>query len=135
MIVSSTEIEVRYAETDMMGIVYHANYLPWLEIGRTNLLKELNLPYKELEEAGKFLPVLEINVKYLKPAKYDDRIEILTTMKDKPLARIHMEYEVKRSEELLATAYSVHAFMNKEGTPIKPPEDFLSIIEEAFDKS
>ena len=117
----------------MMGIVYHANYLPWLEIGRTKLMKEIGLPYKDLEDGGKLLPVLEVNLKYLKPAKYDDRIEIITTMKDRPMARIRMEYEIRKNEETLATGYSIHAFMNRNGQPIKPPESFLSIIDRAFD--
>jgi acyl-CoA thioester hydrolase len=60
MIQSRTQVTVRYAETDMMGVVYHGSYLPWLEIGRTTLLKEMGLPYRELEAAGYFLPVLEV---------------------------------------------------------------------------
>ena len=63
MIVSRSQVTVRYAETDMMGIVYHANYLPWFEIGRTTLLKELGLPYRQLEAEGYRLPVLEISAK------------------------------------------------------------------------
>ena len=63
MIVSRSQVTVRYAETDMMGIVYHANYLTWFEIGRTTLLKELGLPYRQLEAEGYRLPVLEISAK------------------------------------------------------------------------
>ena len=81
MLVSETEMSVRYAETDMMGIVYHGNYLPWFEVGRTNLMKELGMPYRELEAQGLYLPVLEVGVRYIKSARYDDRLTIVTSWK------------------------------------------------------
>jgi acyl-CoA thioester hydrolase len=121
MIRSRSEVTVRYAETDMMGIVYHANYLPWFEIGRTHLLKEIGLPYRRLEAEGYRLPVLEATVKYLRPALYDDTLTILTVMGEKPLLRIRLNYEVRRGEELLATGATVHAFVDREGRPIRPP--------------
>src|SRR5687768_2534532 len=101
MIESRCQVTVRYAETDMMGVVYHGNYLPWFEIGRTTLLKELGLPYRELEESGFRLPVLEVGAKYFRPAVYDDTLTIVTRMKEKPVLRIHLEYEVRRGDELL----------------------------------
>ncbi|HRG57116.1 MAG TPA: thioesterase family protein, partial [Lacunisphaera sp.] len=72
MLESRVQITVRYAETDMMGIVYHGNYLPWFEVGRTTLLKECGLPYRELEAQGYRLPVIELGTKFFKPALYDD---------------------------------------------------------------
>ncbi|MCH6258021.1 acyl-CoA thioesterase [Puniceicoccaceae bacterium K14] len=128
MIESVSKITVRYAETDAMGIVYHANYMPWLEIGRTQLLKEIGFPYKQLEEDNLLLPVLEINLKYKRPAKYDDEITVITQFKEKPLVKIHLDYQVKRGEELLATGYSVHAFMNRDGQPLKAPRHFIDSI-------
>src|SRR5687768_17754441 len=83
MIESRTQVVVRYAETDMMGVVYHGNYLPWFEVGRTTLLKELGLPYRQLEADGYRLPVLEVSAKYLRPAVYDDTITIVTVLRDK----------------------------------------------------
>ena len=103
MIQSRTEIAVRYAETDMMGVVYHGSYLPWFEVGRTTLLREQGLPYRELEAGGFRLPVLEVAVRYLKPARYDDAVTIVTTLRERPLLRIRLEYEVLRGSELLAT--------------------------------
>ncbi len=103
MIQSRVKVTVRYAETDMMGIVYHANYLPWFEVGRTTLLKEIGVPYKKLEADGFRLPVLEVEAKYLRPALYDDTLEIVTTLRERPLLRIYLEYEVRRRDELLAT--------------------------------
>src|SRR3954471_2913652 len=99
MIVSRSQVTVRYAETDMMGVVYHGNYMPWFEIGRTTLLKEMGLPYRQLEEEGYRLAVLEVSEKYPRPALYDDTITILTTLAEKPLLRIRLNYEVKRGEE------------------------------------
>jgi acyl-CoA thioester hydrolase len=120
MIQSRVQVTVRYAETDMMGIVYHANYLPWFEVGRTTLLKEIGVPYKKLEEEGFRLPVLEISAKYLRPAVYDDTLEVVTTLTE-AAPRIRLEYEVRRGDELLATGTSVHAFVDREGKPVRPP--------------
>jgi acyl-CoA thioester hydrolase len=132
MFQSRTQITVRYAETDMMGIVYHANYLPWFEIGRTNLLKENGLPYRRLEADGYRLPVLEITAKYLRPALYDDTLTILTTLREKPLLRIKLDYEVRRGDELLATGCSLHAFVNFRGEPVRPPAEFANKMNEVF---
>lgn len=121
MIESRAQITVRYAETDMMGVVYHGSYLPWFEIGRTTLLKELGLPYRELEAAGYRLPVLEVTAKYFRPAVYDDLITVVTTMREKLLLRIRLDYEVRRGDELLATGHTVHAFIDREGKPVRPP--------------
>ena len=132
MIQSRVQVTVRYAETDMMGIVYHANYLPWFEVGRTTLLKEIGVPYKRLEEEGFRLPVLEISAKYLRPAVYDDTVEIVTTIRERPLLRIRLEYEVRRGDELLATGASVHAFVDKDGRPVRPPQWASELIGKAF---
>jgi acyl-CoA thioester hydrolase len=132
MIHSKVEVTVRYAETDMMGIVYHANYLPWFEVGRTTLLKEIGVSYRKLEEEGFRLPVLEIAAKYLRPAVYDDTVVIHTTLREKPLLRIRLEYEVKRGTELLATGMSVHAFVDRQGRPIRPPAWAAEQLAKAF---
>src|SRR4051812_11865463 len=100
MIQSRAQVTVRYAETDMMGIVYHGNYLPWFEIGRTTLLKEQGLPYRQLEADGYRLPVLEIGAKYHRPALYDDTLTIVTTMREKPSLRIRLEYEILNGDVL-----------------------------------
>ncbi|MDD2764310.1 MAG: thioesterase family protein [Opitutaceae bacterium] len=130
MIQSRVQVTVRYAETDMMGIVYHGSYLPWFEVGRTTLLKEHGLPYRELEAAGYRLPVLEVGVKYLKPAFYDDTLTIVTTLDEKPLLRIQLAYEVRRGDELLATGHTVHAFIDREGRPVRPPAHFTRRMNE-----
>lgn len=132
MIESRTQIAVRYAETDMMGIVYHGSYLPWFEVGRTTLLKENGLPYRELEARGYLLPVIELGTKFLKPALYDDTVTIITRLPERPSLRIRLEYEVRRGEELLVTGFTIHAFINKAGEPVRPPAYFADRMRELF---
>lgn len=132
MIKSRTEIAVRYAETDMMGVVYHGSYLPWFEVGRTTLLREQGLPYRELEAGGFRLPVLEVAVRYLRPARYDDTLTILTTLRERPLLRIRLEYEVLLGDELLATGSTLHAFIDHGGKPVRPPARFVAAMDRAF---
>ncbi|MEI6590245.1 MAG: thioesterase family protein [Verrucomicrobiota bacterium] len=132
MLTSETQIRVRYAETDMMGFVYHAHYLPWFEIGRTELFKQVGISYKELEAQGFRLPVLEVSVKYLKPAYYDDLITVKTTLIEKPLLRFNLTYEIKRTDELLTTGSSMHAFIDKEGRPVRPPQWAADLISKAL---
>lgn len=133
MIQSRSQVTVRYAETDMMGVVYHGSYLPWFEVGRTTLLKELGLRYRDLEAKGYYLPVLEVGIKYLRSAMYDDTLTIVTTLRERPLLRISLEYEVLRGDELLATGRTVHAFIDKStGKPVRPPADALALMTAAF---
>jgi acyl-CoA thioester hydrolase len=132
MLTSRCTIAVRYAETDMMGIAYHGSYLPWFEVGRTTLLKENGFPYAQLERDGYRLPVLEAQAKYLRPAYYDDELTIVTTMVEKPLLRIRLEYKVLRGDELITTGYTTHAFINHDGRPVRPPTAFLQAMETRF---
>ncbi len=132
MLQSRTEVTVRYAETDMMGVVYHGNYLPWFEIGRTTLLREQGFPYRQMEADGFRLPVIEVQLKYRRPAVYDDTVTILTTMREKPGLRIKLDYEVMRGEELLATGSTLHAFIDHDGRPVRPPKAFATRMAEVF---
>jgi acyl-CoA thioester hydrolase len=132
MLESRTQITVRYAETDMMGIVYHGNYLPWFEVGRTALLRENGLPYRELEAQGFLLPVIELGSKFFKPALYDDTVTVITRLQERPLLRIRLDYEVRRGEELLVTGFTIHAFINKAGEPVRPPAYFTARMRELF---
>jgi len=132
MIQSRVQVTVRYAETDMMGIVYHANYLPWFEVARTALLREQGFPYRQLETDGYRIPVLEVAAKFVRPALYDDTLTIVATMKEKPLLRIRLEYEVFRGEELLATGHSSHAFCDLHGRPTRPPSAFVAKMSALF---
>ena len=135
MIQAQAEVVVRYAETDMMGVVYHGSYLPWFEVGRTHLLRQHGVVYRQLETEGFFLPVLEVNVRYLRPARYDDTITIVTTLREKPVLRIRLDYEVRRGDELLATGQTTHAFIDRNGRPVRPPTVFSEKMDELFPSS
>jgi acyl-CoA thioester hydrolase len=132
MIQSRAQVTVRYAETDMMGIVYHGNYLPWFEVARTQLLREQGFPYRQLETDGYRIPVLEVAAKYIRPAVYDDTITIVATIREKPLLRIRVEYEVFRGDELLVTGHTAHAFCDLKGRPTRPPAAFVARMNEVF---
>ncbi len=132
MIQSRAQVTVRYAETDMMGIVYHANYLPWFEVARTQLLREQGFPYRQLETEGYRIPVLEVAAKFTRPALYDDTLVIVATIREKPLLRIRIEYEVFRGDELLATGHSAHAFCDLHGRPTRPPPAFVAKMNALF---
>jgi acyl-CoA thioester hydrolase len=132
MIESRSQITVRYAETDMMGIVYHGHYLPWFEVGRTTLLKECGIVYRELEAQGYRLPVVEVGVKYFRPALYDDTITVITQLRERPLLRIRLDYEVRRGDELLVTGFTVHTFINPAGEPVRPPAAYTEKMRELF---
>ena len=133
MITSSTDIEVRYAETDMMGIAHHASYLPWLEIARGNLLKERGISYAKLEESGIMLPVVEIKMNYRRPATYDDIVTINSIIKERPFAKIQIDYELQKEDQIIADGYSVHAFINQSGQPIKAPRIIKETLAKEFE--
>jgi len=121
---SSSMIRVRYAETDKMGVVYHANYLVWFEIGRTDWLRENGWNYREMEAEGYALPVIEAHCVYRQGARYDDEVEIRTRAKKLSQVRAQFDYEAIRHSDktLLATAYSVHVSIDRHGRVVKLPE-------------
>ncbi len=101
-----TNVRVRYSETDRMGIAYNSHFLVWFEVGRTELLRELGLSYRELEQRGFMLPLSETGVKYLKPVLYDDVLTIVTRVGNMAGARVRMDYEIRRSDDTLATGFT-----------------------------
>ncbi|MGB5667058.1 MAG: thioesterase family protein [Maribacter sp.] len=118
---------VRYGETDQMGVVYHGNYPQYLEMGRVEWLRVLGISYKEMEENGIILPVISLNIKFLKSAVYDDLIRVRTILKKKPVVRIEFDYQIfNETNELLAEANTVLAFMDSnKNKPIKCPDYIL----------
>jgi acyl-CoA thioester hydrolase len=132
MITSTTAIRVRYAETDMMGFTYHGNYFTWFEVARVNLMDELGMPYRELEKRGFRLPVLEAHAEFLRPTFFDDRLDLGVVIRERPTARLRIEYELRRGGELCLTGHTVHAFVNLEGEPVRPPADFLEKMRSFF---
>jgi acyl-CoA thioester hydrolase len=111
-------IRVRYQETDQMGVVYHANYLNWFELGRTELIREMGFPYSAIEQAGLMLPVVHAEVSFHKPAKYDDMVTVYTRIESYTRVRLEMSYRVYRGTEqegeLLVTGLTKHVWVNQD---------------------
>lgn len=108
MYISKTQIRVHYAMTDQMGVVYHGRYAELLEIGRVEAIRELGFSYKELEEKGIIMPVTELYIRYIRPARYDDVLTIITTVKELPQhSRVVFHAEIFNEKEELLTSGSV----------------------------
>ena len=112
---ATTHLRVRYSETDQMGIVYHANYLVWFEVGRSELFRELDLPYTQFEEQGLGLAVIEASCRYRQPSRYDDELAIVTEIDKMSSRTVSFSYRVYREETLLAEGRTIHVFINKDG--------------------
>lgn len=137
MIKHATSIRVRYADTDQMKFVYYGKFFEYFEQGRSDLLREIGMPYPQIEEMGFHLPVIEAHATYKRAARYDDLLKIVTIMRDTPVARIRLDYEVYREgePELLAEGYTVHSFTNAQtGKPTRAPAQFTERIEDALRK-
>ena len=121
---TSSNLRVRYAETDKMGVVYYANYLVWFEVARADLLRSLGWTYREMEHAGISLPVIEAHCEYRQGARYDDDIEIRTTARKISPVRVQFDYEAIRSADgaRLATGHTVHATVDRDGRPVRMPD-------------
>jgi acyl-CoA thioester hydrolase len=134
MYISETTIRVRYAETDKMGYVYYGNYAQYFEVGRVEALRDLKTSYKEMEDTGVMLPVYEFNIKYLKPAFYDDLLVIKTTIREIPTAKIKFDYEIYNQKgDLLTTANTSLVFINMAtNKPCSAPESFIEKIKKYF---
>lgn len=126
----SVTIRVRYAECDAMGVAHHASYLPWMEIGRTELLRDHGVSYRSMEQAGFFLVVTSLQVRYRRPVKYDDVIEIRTRVEEAGPVRIRHAYRILLKERegsegdasvpadgVLAVASSELACVDSSGRP------------------
>ena len=124
MIVFSSDYQfrVRYQETDQMGVVYHANYLTWFEIARTEALRSLGKTYRDLEESGCYLVVNKAECSYKRPAKYDDWITVRVWIEKVTHVKIEHRYEVWRDRELLATGRTVLAAVDRNGRIMRIPE-------------
>lgn len=115
MLVSTKEIEVRYAETDQMGVVYHANYIIWMELGRTQFVKDLGFNYAALEEQGVLSPVLDIQASYKKPLHYGETATVKTWVEDYDGLRTTYGYEIYNQEGILAVSgSSLHTCVKKD---------------------
>ncbi len=116
-------LRVRYEETDTMQVVYYSKYLVWFEVGRVELLRHLGLAYRELEEAGVRIPVVEVKATYRSPARFDDEVLVRTRVGNVGNASLRFENEVYRLPEmkLLCSGHTVHVMVDKKGRPMNVP--------------
>ncbi|MDP2453373.1 MULTISPECIES: thioesterase family protein [unclassified Kaistella] len=131
MIHTTHTIRVRYAETDPMKYVYYGNYATYFEVGRVELFRELGMPYEEIERLGIWLPVSQFSIKYLKPALYDQNLEIHTFIKKIPGVRIEFEYEIYNdSKEKITEAKTTLFFLDsKKNKIVKCPDFLMNLIQ------
>lgn len=132
MIKHVCDIRVRYADTDQMKFVYYGKFFEYFEQGRSDLLRSLGLPYSQVEEMGLLLPVIEAHASFKHSAHYDDLLHIITYLRDIPVARVRLDYEVFKDGEKvpLADGYTIHSFVNaKTLKPTRAPAQFLEVLE------
>lgn len=126
---------VHYKDTDQMRVAHHANYVSWFEVGRTEMMRDMGIAYSKMEDLGLLLPVLDMNVTYAKPARYDNCVGIYTKLTKSTAIRLEFEYEVRRMDEiacvthaeldttttseLLASGKTVHMWLNKDWKPAR----------------
>jgi acyl-CoA thioester hydrolase len=123
----STEIRVRYNETDAMGFLHHSNYLCYFEVGRTELFRAQGGSYRRMEELKLYFVVARIDVRYRRPARYDDLLTLHTEIARVTPAKLEHSYRLFRGEELLAEANSVIACVNEAGEVQRIPEDLVGL--------
>lgn len=118
------EIRVRYSETDAMGYLHHANYFPYFEMGRTELLRASGGNYRVMEEQGLFMVVVHAECRFRKPARYDDLLKLRTRISRITPAKLEHEYELLRGDEVLASAHTTLACVDGSGAIRRIPEEF-----------
>ncbi len=132
--VAESHIRVRYAETDQMGVVYHSNYFIWFEVGRVDLMRELGVSYREMEQEDKcFIAVVDARCRYKAPARYDDQIVIRTHLKNVRESLIHFGYEAVRVSDgmLLAEGETTHIVTDANLAKRAIPEKYVAVLQDA----
>jgi len=134
-VINAVTHRVNYSETDQMGFVYHANYLVWLDIARTEHLREQGVSYKELEEQGIYLAVTDVRVRYRQPARYDDVVQVRCWVRDLASRRVIFGYAIERQEtgELLATAETSLIALDRRHTLSRIPEHVCELLKPTAD--
>jgi acyl-CoA thioester hydrolase len=136
-VVCESRVRVRYAETDQMGVVYHANHFIWFEIGRVEFMRQLGFTYRDMErEHGCFIPVVDARCRYKSPARYDDEIIVRTHLKNVRESVIHFGYQLVRADdgEVLAEGETTHMVIDAQMKTAPLPAAFLKVFREAAGK-
>jgi acyl-CoA thioester hydrolase len=128
---AETRLRVRYAETDQMGVVYYANYLVWMEVGRVALCKACGFNYRDMEaEDGVLLAVAEANCRYASPARFDDEIVVKAWIREAGTRMVTFAYEMRQAEDgrVVATGFTRHIFVNRQMRPARLPEKYRPLF-------
>ena len=136
-VVCESRLRVRYAETDQMGVVYHANHFIWFEVGRVEFMRQLGLTYRDLErEFSCHIAVVDARCRYKAPARYDEEIIVRTHMKNARESLVHFGYELVRAEDgaLLAEGETTHIVIDKDMKITAIPEKYLIVFRTAMGK-
>ena len=137
MLIHTTEVRVRYADTDKMQFAYNGKYLEYFEVGRTELLRSTGLPYSSVEKNGYQLPLIEAGVKYKQPALYDDLLEITATVKELYSPKVHIDYVIRRkgTNDLIAEGFTTHMFIRTDTKKaVRPPKIYIDTLAKYFEK-
>lgn len=123
-------VRVIYGDTDAMGIVYYGNYLRWFEVGRAELMRRRGFAYREMNEDGAHLPVVESHAAYRSPARYDDLLDVFAEIRELRGVRLTFGYRIARATDgkTLVEGHTVHAFTDSEGRVIRPSERHRSMF-------
>jgi acyl-CoA thioester hydrolase len=123
-------LRVRYAETDQMGVVYHANYLVWMEVGRVEYCRASGARYRDLETEGILLAVVEVNCRYFSPARYDDEVIVRTQIEEANPRMVRFEYELLSAEDSrrLASGFTKHIFCGRDFRATRLPEKYRPLF-------
>ncbi|MCL2728238.1 MAG: acyl-CoA thioesterase [Bacteroidales bacterium] len=134
MLKIDTNIEVRYYETDQMGVVHHSNYIRYFETARTLSMKKAGIPYDEMESQGIVMPIISVSCTYKRPALFGDTLRVTVILEKLPTVKIEFKYEVHNAQDvLLATGSTVLAFAHKETLrPMRAPQYLLDILKPLF---
>jgi acyl-CoA thioester hydrolase len=136
--VGEVRLRVRYAETDQMGVVYHANYFIWLEVGRVELLRQLGFSYRDMEQNDQcFIAVVDARCRYKAPARYDDEVIVRTRLKNVRESLMHFGYELVRATDalVLAEGETTHIVTDGEMKVRAIPEKYMKVFREAMGKA
>jgi acyl-CoA thioester hydrolase len=137
MLKYTSQIRVRYADTDKMQFVYNGKYLEYFEVGRTEFLRHVGLPYLEMEKAGFQLPLIEANLKYKKPAVYDDLLDVEAIVSSPNSAKVHIEYKITHHDlgDVICEGFTTHMFIHADSKkPTRPPKIYVEKLEKYLDE-
>jgi len=122
---------VRYKDIDAMGIVYYSRYFEFFESARDEMMRDMGLSNKELEQLGYYLPVIESHCEYKQGAEYNEDLAIKCNIPAAPRVKLRINYVVKgKNDRMIANGYTEHAFIDEQGQPTRPPEVFLELFED-----